>query len=377
MARKGENIYKRKDNRWEARISIGYTVEGKRKYHSVYGKSYQEAKKKKQEYLVMQRENPPEEYRPKPMELLFENYVSQWLEWKKHQIKDSTYCTYVRLIKAQILPGLGKMTLQQLTREKIKHFFAERAVNGRCDGKGGLSSKTISDIYILLNSIFDYIEGHYQYENPIKNLKISGINRVSVDPLNEMEYRALTLYLLELNTTEALGVLSSLYMGLRLGEICALRWKDIDLESRIFRIRHTIYRVLAENSGKKTALTISSPKTLASVRDIPIPEFMYPLLKEKMSSPEDYLLTGSPFYIDPRTYQNHFKRILRDCGMRNITYHCLRHTFATNCVILNFDIKTLSEILGHANTSITLNRYVHSSLHQKQRQMQKLSNLFL
>ena len=170
-----------------------------------------------------------------------------------------------------------------------------------------------------------------------------------------------------------------MYTGMRLGEICALRWENIDLERQVIKVRQTIYRVLNENAdlegniSSKTILLLSTPKTDKSVRDIPIPSFLISYFESIYTAPEHYLLTGTIRPMDPRTYQNYFKRILGKCYIRKVPFHCLRHTFATNCVILGFDVKTLSEILGHANTRITLERYVHSSFYQKQLQMEKIS----
>lgn len=374
MARKGENIYKRKDNRWEARILTGYTEDGQRKYHSVYGKTYKEARQKKQEYLLKNPAKPEKTFENYFLERPFKFYIQQWLEIQKSKVKASTYCTYTRIFQAQILSELGEIPLKQISVDFIEDFLQRKAYCGRCDGKGGLSLKTIADIQCLLNAVFTFIAIQHPYQNPIKNLKNPVSKPVIVEPLTEKEYQLFTRFLLQQDSLEALGILSSLYMGLRLGEVCALRWENIDLDRGIFKIRYTLYRVLGESAIRKTELTISSPKTQSSLRDIPIPAFLLPILKEKYCSSECYFITGTPFYIEPRTYQNHFKKYLKECGIRDIPYHCLRHTFATNCIILDFDIKTLSEILGHANTSITLNRYVHSSLYRKQLQMKKLSD---
>lgn len=374
MARKGENIYKRKDNRWEARVAAGYTPDGKRKYHSIYGKTYKEAKDKKKDYLLTHTFEEKKSYEFYLAAVPFEICIKEWLERQKDQVKSSTYSTYVRIAEAQLLPELGPLLLNRINQTIIKDFLVKKEKNGRCDGKGGLSSKTISDIIVILNSIFDYACKQYQYPNPIKDLKRTFRAKNNMEPLNESECKLLTHYLVSNIGPESAGVLSSLYMGLRLGEVCALKWENIDLDNCVFKIRHTLYRILSDEYSKKTELALSSPKTESSVRDVPIPQFMLPFLEALACEPECYLLTGHTSCIEPRTYQNHFKKVLKDCGMRNIPYHCLRHTFATNCVILDFDVKTLSEILGHANTTITLDRYVHSSLHQKQKQMIKISN---
>lgn len=380
MSRKGENIYKRQDERWEARVLVGRWPNGKRKYHSVYGKTYQEAKKKKKEYLqgrpfLVERLPSEEESGDSYLSALpFRVCVEEWLEQQKEQVKPSTYTTYIRMIEAQLLPELGAIPLDRMNHRTMKEFLVKKRKHGRHDGKGGLSPKTIADMVIVLTSIFEYTYTEYRYPNPMKAIKKTAKAKKKIEPLNEKESKALTHYLLSNFNPETAGTLCSLHMGLRLGEVCALRWENIDLDNGVFKIRHTVYRILSEENSKKTELAISSPKTDSSIRDVPIPQFLISFLRGLACEPECYLVTGTTECIEPRTFQNHFKRTLQACGLRSIPYHCLRHTFATNCVILDFDVKTLSEILGHASTGITLDRYVHSSMHQKQRQMTKVSN---
>lgn len=312
-------------------------------------------------------------------EKTLEEYIHLWLIHQKTKVKASTYSTYLHILHSQILPKLGKMELHAISEEVIEEFLWSKSENGRTDGKGGLSAKTCSDIMILLYSIFEYIEKTYHYPNPMADVKRMKTRKKSPEPLSQSENQILTHFLLGNMDAANMGIALSLFMGLRLGEICALRWENIDVERQVIHIRQTIYRVLNENATKeditqsKTVLLLSSPKTEKSIRDIPIPVFLNPYLKQLQKAEGYYLLTGTKQPMDPRTFQNYFKRVLKKCNMRSIPFHSLRHTFATNCVILGFDIKTLSEILGHANTRITLETYVHSSFYQKQMQMMKLS----
>lgn len=377
MPRRGENIYKRKDKRWEARILLGYTPEGKRKYHSIYGKSYKEVKIKRDDYLTNYpvENNSSDSVFEKPLEY----YINIWLLHQKTKVKTSTYSTYIRILNSQVLPALGRLELQNITSEIVEQFLCQKAENGRLDGTGGLSAKSCADLTILLNSIFSYIAKEYHYPNPMDGVKHIASQKKSHEPLSQSESDILTHFLYENTDTKNAGILLCLYMGLRLGEICGLQWENIDLERQIIKIRQTVYRVLNENTdtkaaSSKTSLILSTPKTNKSIRDIPIPAFLLPYLQQLKTESEYYLLTGTEQPMEPRTYQYYFKRILKMCSIRNVPFHCLRHTFATNCVILGFDIKTLSEILGHSNTRITLERYVHSSFYQKQLQMMKLSN---
>lgn len=171
------------------------------------------------------------------------------------------------------------------------------------------------------------------------------------------------------------GVLLSLYAGLRIGEVCALTWGDIDLDERIIHIRHTVSRVNKniENGAKSTTLIIDRPKTKSSFRDIPLCSKLIPVLAElKKRTASPYVISNREQFISPRTYEYRYHKLLRASGTTDINYHALRHTFATRCIEAGVDVKSLSEILGHADASITLNTYVHSSMERKRIQLEKL-----
>lgn len=165
------------------------------------------------------------------------------------------------------------------------------------------------------------------------------------------------------------GVALSLFTGLRIGELCALRWSDVDLPSKTISVTKTIQRISAQG---RTQLVITEPKSISSVREIPIPDCILPLLKKFCSKDDFYILSGTKKATEPRTMQYRFQALLKKAKLPSIHFHALRHMFATNCVELGFDVKSLSEILGHSGVEITLNRYVHSSLERKKAFMKKL-----
>ncbi|MFR9000911.1 MAG: site-specific integrase [Anaerobutyricum soehngenii] len=194
--------------------------------------------------------------------------------------------------------------------------------------------------------------------------------------LSERNQKILSSYLCLHLTYRNLGILICMYTGIRLGEICALTWEDISLTEGSIYIDKTIQRVQKEHNGKKTMLIIATPKTPSSIRTIPIPNQLLQIIKSSELPQKGYLLTGSTEkYIEPRTYQYHFKKLLQRCKIPETNFHALRHTFATRCVELGFDIKTLSEILGHSSINITLNRYVHPSFDLKKQNMNKMNEL--
>lgn len=194
--------------------------------------------------------------------------------------------------------------------------------------------------------------------------------------LSVKEQDALVRVLLDEMDLFKFGVLLSLYTGIRIGELCALQWEDIDIPSSILKVRKTMQRIqeTARGASRKTKVIITEPKSKCSLREIPLPSFLVAFAIRFKSQAETYVLSaGKNKYIEPRTMQNHFKKYIRLAGIDSANYHALRHTFATRCVELGFEIKTLSEILGHANVNITLNRYVHSSLKLKYDNMNKLA----
>ena len=158
-------------------------------------------------------------------------------------------------------------------------------------------------------------------------------------------------------------------------ELCALKWENISLENATLKVQKTLQRIQETNKGAstKTKIVITEPKSKCSIRDIPIPKFLVEIARQFLDSPKAYILTGDKSkYVEPRTMQNHFKQFVDACGIEDANFHALRHTFATRCIELGFEIKSLSEILGHANVNITLNRYVHSSFDLKSANMNKL-----
>lgn len=233
------------------------------------------------------------------------------------------------------------------------------------------------DICTILKSVLSYAEKEYGLHDIAGNMVLPKQQRTDRDILTLREQRKLETYLWEhRQKPRCAGILLCLYTGLRLGEICGLQWRDIDRKRHILYINRTLQRV-AETRGdheKKTKLISGEPKSGASVRAIPLPRTFWMLLREMSGEmrDEDYFLSGNAEPIEPRNYQYFFKKTLADCELRYVNFHTLRHTFATRCVEAGMDIKTLSEILGHTNTNITLSYYVHSSMQSKRKQMNRL-----
>lgn len=197
--------------------------------------------------------------------------------------------------------------------------------------------------------------------------------------MSRTEQQQFMRYLLKDSDLIKLGIVFALYTGVRCGELCALQWSDIDLLEKTVTISKTMQRIQNRNneSGEKTKIIIMPPKSDDSFRTIPIPDFLASMLKEFQPKQRDaFLLTGlTDKYVEPRCMQNRFKKHLSTCGIENMNFHALRHTFATRCIEVGFDIKSLSEILGHADVNTTLSLYVHSSFELKVDNMKKLNSV--
>lgn len=305
-----------------------------------------------------------------------EHLAARWLESVQLKVKESSYVKYHNLVQNHILPELGSHQASQLTTERVEEFVQKKLKNGRRNGSGGLSEKTVRDILAVLKEICIYAD-YCDIEIPchFERIRVRNCQAETV-VLNRQTQRKLEQFLLEDDSLTKTGILLSLYMGLRLGEVCALKRQHILYSERILSVRSTMQRIQNVDGGgcKKTKVIVTEPKSNSSSRDIPIPEFLMLRLEQLKSMPDNtYLLTGSAdTFIEPRTMENILRRYLQECGIQRINYHVLRHTFATRCVESGFDAKSLSEILGHSSVNITLNRYVHSSMEQKRKNMEKI-----
>ena len=374
MPRHGENIYKRQDGRWEARYIQHYEINGKAKYLSIYGKTYKEVKA-----LLKTKEITIDFQKPSSNHTM-ENLCMEWLSYVKIRIKESTYARYYDLIRNHVIPALSDVKPAQLSNSHIDTFIKEKSLYGRLDGKGGLSSKTVRDLLSLMKQILRYAEK----KNYISNFDYDIIapkqqqRELPIFALSEQEQ--LVTYAKKNINLCTIGILLSLYTGIRLGELCALQWCDINLDWGTVQITKTIQRIknVDGNSKFKTKIVIGKPKSQKSIRTIPLPDFFieYLLQFRDRQNSKYYLLSGQSKYIEPRIFQTRFKKYLKKVGIDNKNFHSLRHTFATRAIESGFDIKTLSEILGHSSVKFTLENYVHTSHELKKTNMNKMQFVY-
>ena len=364
MGRRGESIFRRKDGRWEARYPLGKDVTtGKTKYRSVYGDTYSEAKEKRTRAMrkaYISHSNG-----------CFKEAVRMWLEEKEPDIKEQTYQRYRQCIDAHIIPYFGNIKCSAITQAAVDEFLKQKRLSGRLDGKGGLSQSTIRGMCIILQSILLFA---YQKKMGIPEMiqiKKPRVDKKKISVLKPNEQKRLETVLLEVPTDTNLAIYLALHTGLRIGEICALHWSDIDWDERLLFVRSTVIR------NKNGQLVIASPKSETSQRAIPLTRQLVNLLAAEHERSCSEFVFSSPrkdTFLNPRTLQYRFQTLLTRLGISRISFHALRHTFATRWIEFGLDVKSLSEVLGHAGVQITLDIYVHSSDKLKREAIEKLES---
>lgn len=367
MPRRGENIYKRKDGRWEGRYIIDYDISGKARYKYLYAKNYREIKDKI--HSEKGRNSCTKSVR-NGEDILFADLLNEWANNKKMTVKESTYAKYRYNISHYILPTLGNLKLGNITMQKINVFLCKTLFE-----KQSLSNKTISDVFSLIKNSLLYAKNcGVNIDFNIEKAKIKG-QKKEMRVLSVSEQSVLTRFLLENTDRCKFGVLLCMYTGMRIGELCALKWKNVNCEERKIIIAGTAQRIFDNSLSKnKTKVIISPPKTVSSVREIPIPDCLLNTATAFRQDGECFVLSGCPDKItEPRIVQYRFKQYLQKCKIDDANFHSLRHTFATRCIESGVDIKSLSEILGHSDVSVTLNKYVHSSFELKAANINKLT----
>jgi len=371
MAKHGERIHKRKDGRWEGRYKIGNREDGRTIYSSVYGKSYAEVKAKLKESEKSASSNPADKQEEKNVSYV----LNSWLSSIKLHAKKSTVYKYSYLIEKHILPDLGDFPLSALDNNTIHAFAEKKLESGSLNGKKGLSKSYVKTMLFIVLSALSYSE-----QEGVCKVVPSKVHKLKIEKnelriLTATEQQKLEKFLVSNLSATALGVLITLQTGLRIGEICALSWDSIDFIHNILRVSCTVTRIKSETKNG-TVWELGSPKTAASAREIPFSnELKNLLLIVKKQSLSRFVISDSQEFINPRTFEYRYHKLMKEIDLPDLNFHALRHSFATRCVEWGVNTKSLSEILGHANAAVTLNTYVHSSIHQKRVQLEKLPPL--
>ena len=290
-----------------------------------------------------------------------------WKSDKQRYVKQSTYAAYVLILENYILPSFGEC--RALSEQLVQDFVLQKL-------NSGLSIKTVKDLLIVLKMVMkfgvknkwtDYCEWDIKYPTTESHKDIEVLT---------VEHHKKILDFIQQNFTfRNLGIYISLTTGLRIGEICGLKWEDIDIASGTISVKRTIERIyIAEGNHKCTKLIINTPKTKNALRDIPITKELLTMIKplKRVMNDNFYVLTNDEKPTEPRTYRNYYHRLMKRLNIPRLKYHGLRHSFATRCIESNCDYKTVSVLLGHSNITTTLNLYVHPNMEQKKRCIAKM-----
>lgn len=301
---------------------------------------------------------------PKSQTVTFQTLTEQWLSTKKAKIKISTHEKYLSVYCKHIDPAIGSMKAEKITSGIVNNLLLDL-----CE-KTEISGSLFNVIRYLMSAILKYGKQEGYFANVEITVEPARLHKNTVQILTDTQIKTIVKEVENSCTPTSLGIIISLYTGMRLGEVCALKRENVDFDNGVIHVHQTVQR-LSDQRGK-SALTIGEPKSKSSFREIPMIPHLLKTLKKygvKELSIEKYVLNGREAPYEPRTLQYGFSRFIRQCEFQELHYHCLRHTFATKCIRAGMDMKTLSEILGHANAGITMNIYVHSDMEQKKRQM--------
>ncbi len=362
MARRGENVYKRKDGRWEGRV-LG--KDGKYRYF--YAASYRQVKEKiksaSEQQVVRQAQ------RNTGAAELFDTWVQQ----VQTQVKPTTFENYESCIRRYVIPFFGQAPNKTISVKTVMAFVQH------IEGTANLSATTKKKILTIFKTALRAgLKSMPQRATILEAVVLPKTETKEVQVFSMAEQRQIEAAVYHTADTRALGIVVCFYTGIRLGELCALRWSDIDLEAGTMNICRTVSRTRCfEPGGPKTMLLVGSPKSRKSARKIPLPAFLLQLIQQHWRSAPDhyYVVSGKDVPIDPRSYEKIYKNVLSIAGVKDRKFHAIRHTFATRALELGVDIKTISEILGHSGVSVTLNIYAHSMLEQKKKAIDKFNQM--
>lgn len=301
----------------------------------------------------------------KSLDMKFREIVPYWVRHKEKMVKKSTMATYLNTTRNHILPAFGDWEVKEMTKKRIRPVLLSIMETKN------LSRKTVADQLIVLKMILDFAASELEWEDvPNMRWKMewpthAGNGTVRLERYNSGQLSRLVSHC-EINPSfRNLGILLVCCTGLRIGEVCGLRWEDIDIQNKCLTVRRTLERIYCqapdkENKGK-SMLIFSDPKTSSSRRTVPIMANIFTLVRDfsHVARPDYYLLTGSPKPMEPRALRTYYKAVLDELGLPYIKFHGLRHTFASSLVESGVDVKTVSSLLGHSDVSTTLNLYCH------------------
>ena len=397
MAKKGNNegsIRKRSNGTWEGRYSDGVNAEGKQIQRSVYGKTKKEVADKLHAIFFQKQQG----IYVTPTKVLVKDWLIEWLHNYAHiTVRPSTYISYEGYIYNHIIPIIGDLPIQKLTPPIVQNFYNDRFLNGRIDGKGGLSSKTLRNMHNMFHQAMEQakINGLIM-QNPTDNAIIPKSQKKEMRVLSVQEQ----LRLLNVVHLHRLGfaIKFDLATGLRIGELCALKWTDLNYQKKTVKISRTLQRIKTnqlereelDGSENMTMVVEGDVKTSSGFREIPIPDKIWmELLQHQQRQQQEYMSLGVPILpdgyifampfgtcVEPSTMRDALNYLLAVAEIEHANFHSLRHTFATRAIEAGMPVKTLSDILGHSQVQITMDLYCHSSIDHMRDSVNALMGMF-
>ena len=303
--------------------------------------------------------------------------MTAWLDrCERERVKPRTYSRYKGLIVQHILPELGDTQIDDLGRRQISEFLTAHQADGNLRGEA-LSATSTNLMLTVLNAAFTYAcDMELLPANPCDRIRRVPGSPSRVEAFTREEQRRLEEAIAVSEDRRLFGIRLCLYTGLRIGELLGLEWQDVDIEKGILHIQKTVYR--EKNAEGEWQLFVDRPKTAASERMVPLPGYLAEDLRiyRRGARSEFVIENKKAERMSIRSYQYLFERLTEKAGVRKLNFHALRHTFATRALECGMDIKTLSELMGHKNATITLNRYAHSMMDTKIAALNKLEKLF-
>ena len=367
MARHGENIHKRKDGRWEGRYIKGRNKQNKPLWGYVYAPTYQQAREKllrcraECAYFALDTDDPT-----------FEELARLWLESLSQGVRESTLYHYQYTLERYIFPILGQTRIKRLD-ERVLEQGLMQAISPQDGSHKPLGRSSAQECVALVRRVCKYA-CHLRLMRPVEiELTLPPAAPSRTTPLSGPEQQRAAAWVLKAPTARKVGLLLALQTGLRIGEVCGLQWGDFDLEQGFLTVRRTVRRICCCNGHSR--VVVQRPKTRSSERVLPLPQGLVPVLRRLRGTlgGEVWFLSGTEERpVEPRCYRKSLHSYLRAARLRQVHPHALRHTFASTCLQAGCDIKTLSELMGHADAGITLKRYVHTSTERMRAEIDRI-----